>query len=64
MAVAVQDVLAVESQLASDPLRLSPVAQPGKRPRCPELEKHNPFAPCYAPALHFTISNHTASHLL
>ena len=64
MAMAVQDVLVTETQLATDPLRVSPVPQSGRWPRCTELEKHNPFAPCYTPALNLTVSNHAVSHLL
>lgn len=56
MAMAVQDVLATETQLAINPLRVSPVPQSGKW--------HSPFAPWYAPAPNPTISNHAASHLL
>lgn len=64
MAMAVQDVLATETQLAINPLRVSPIPQSGKWPRCTELQKHNPFTPWYAPAPNPTISNHAASHLL
>lgn len=64
MAMAVPDVLATETQMAIDPLRVSPVPQSGKQPRRTELEKHNPFTLCYMPALNLTMSRHAVSHLL